>query len=269
MSERPNGVNGIGLDFGRQCAGVCRAMRSLVAVLLAFASAASAEGLDRDTLLTDAPAVPAVGTVRVTGAGVATQNTDNGATPTGSSSFTGSVGWTPIANLHGDVGAYFQVGAQGPAARVRYQLLNQFSHGVDLATGIRFKTVGFHPDRGEVEFLLAAGRRFGRFELVLNGVFGVETGGEQGKDVEAKAFAGWRFNEAIRAGIDGRLQAEVQDEARPSTTPRGRDYDLTAGPAVSWMATRTFQLQALAGMAQPKKSDKTSPAGVLSASLDF
>jgi len=65
-------------------------MRSLLAMLLAFASAASAEGLDRDTLLTDAPAVPAVGTVRVTGAGVATQNTDNGATPTGSSSFTGT-----------------------------------------------------------------------------------------------------------------------------------------------------------------------------------
>src|SRR5439155_658016 len=133
-------------------------MRSLLAMLLAFASAASAEGLDRDTLLTDAPAVPAVGTVRVTGAGVATQNTDNGATRTRSSSFTGSIGWTPIANLHGDVGAYFQVGAQGPAARIRYQLLNQFSHGLDLATGIRFKTVGFHPDRGEVEFLLAGGR---------------------------------------------------------------------------------------------------------------
>ncbi|OLD06679.1 MAG: hypothetical protein AUI90_12475 [Deltaproteobacteria bacterium 13_1_40CM_3_69_14] len=220
-------------------------------------------------MLTDAPAVPAVGTVRLTGAGVATQNTDNGATPTGSSSFTGSIGWTPIANLHGDVGAYFQVGAQGPAARIRYQLLNQFSHGLDLATGIRFKTVGFHPDQGEVEFLLAAGRRFGRFEVVLNGVFGVETGGEQGKDVEAKAFAGWRLSEAIRAGIDGRLQAEIQDEARPATTATGRDYDLTAGPAVSWMVSRTFQLQALVGVAQPKKSDKTSPAGVLSASLDF
>ena len=42
---------------------------------------------------------------------------------------------------------------------------------------MRFKTVGFHPDEGEVEFLLAAGRRFGRFEVVVNGVFGVETFG--------------------------------------------------------------------------------------------
>src|SRR5437899_6810174 len=127
MSERPGGVNGIGLDCGPLRAGVCRAMRSLAAVLLAFASAASAEGLDRDTLLTDAPAVPPVGTVRLSGAGVATEKSDSS-----SSSFTGSVGWTPIANLHGDVGAYFQSGAQGPAARVRYQLFNQFAHGLDL-----------------------------------------------------------------------------------------------------------------------------------------
>src|SRR2546426_9913748 len=280
MSERPGGVNGIGLDCGPLRAGVCRAMRSLAAAVVAFASAASAEGLDRDTLLTDAPAVPAVGTVRLTGAGVATQNTDNGATPTGSSSFTGSIGWTPIANLHGDVGAYFQVGAQGPAARIRYQLLNQFSHGLDLAGGVRFKTVGFHPDEGEVEFLLAAGRRFGRFEVVLNGVFGVETGGQNGKDIEAKAFAGWRFNEAVRAGIDGRLQAEAQDQASTATpiilagpggppTAVGRDYDLTAGPSVAWMATGTIQIQGLVGVAQPKKTNNTSPIGVIYASIDF
>ncbi|MGZ6123598.1 MAG: hypothetical protein ACXWLR_01485 [Myxococcales bacterium] len=246
-------------------------MRSLAAVVFAAASAASAQGLDRDTQLTDAPAVPAVGTVRLTGAGVATPNSDNGATPAGSSSFTGSIGWTPIANLHADVGAYFQVGAQGPAARVRYQFLNQASHGLDLSTGIRFKTVGFHPDQGEVEFLVAAGRRFGHFEVVLNGVFGVETGGENGKDLEAKGFAGWRFNESVGAGVDGRLQAEIEDEAQPVTpTPAvGRDYDLTVGPAVSWLVTRNIQVQALVGVAQPKKTDKTSPVGVVSASIDF
>ena len=240
-------------------------MRSLGAVLFAAASAASAQGLDRDTLLTDAPAVPAVGTVRVTGSGTATEKSDSS-----SSSFTGTVAWTPVANLGADVGAYFQAGAQGPAARVRYQFLNQSAHGLDMAGGIRFKTVGFHPDDGEVEFILAAGRRFGQFEVVLNGVFGVETGGENGTDVEAKAFAGWRFNEAVRAGIDGRLQAEIEDEAAPLTpTPVGRDYDLTVGPAVSWLVTRTIQVQALVGMAQPKKTDKTSPVGVVSASIDF
>jgi hypothetical protein len=240
-------------------------MRSLAAIFLFAASAASAQGLDRDTLLTDAPAVPPVGTVRVAGAGVATEKSDSG-----SSSFTGTVGWTPFANFHADVGAYFQSGAQGPAARVRYQLLNQLSHGLDLATGVRFKTVGFHPDEGELEFIVAAGRRFGQFEMVLNGVFGVETGGENGKDVEAKAFAGWRFSPTVRAGIDSRLQAEIEGEAAPLTAlVTGRDYDLTVGPSVSWMVTPTIQLQALVGMAQPKKTDLTTGIGVLYAGIDF
>ena len=118
-------------------------------------------------------------------------------------------------------------------------------------------------------------RRFGRFEVVLNGVFGVETGGENGKDLEAKAFAGWRFSNSVRAGIDSRLQAEVENEdqiappiGRPAV-PTGRDYDLTAGPSIAWMVTRTIQVQALVGVAQPKKTDVTSPVGVVYASIDF
>ena len=138
-----------------------------------------------------------------------------------------------------------------------------------MSGGVRFKTVGFHPDQGEVEFLVAAGRRFGRFELGLNGVFGVETGGENGKDVEAKAFAGYRFTEAVRAGIDSRFQAEIEDEQGTAKPPGIRDYDLTAGPAVSWLITPHIQVQALVGVAQPKKTDITAPVGVVTASFDF
>jgi hypothetical protein len=242
-------------------------MRPLAALILVTASAVSAQGLDRDTLLTDAPAVPPKGTVRISGAGVATEKTDSS-----SSSITGSIGWSPIENLHADVGAYFQSGQQGPAARVRYQLLNQLSHGLDLSGGARFKTVGFNPDKGEVEVIVAMGRRFGQVELVLNGVFGFETGGQNGKDAEAKAFAGWRFNEAVRAGVDFRVQAEVGEEGNVTSvpgTPSVRDYDLTVGPTISWLVTRTIQVQALVGMAQPKKTDITTGIGAVYASLDF
>jgi len=38
---------------------------------------------------------------------------------------------------------------------------------------------------------------------------------------------------------------------------------------VSWLVTRTVQLQALVGVAQPKKTNLTSPVGVVSASVDF
>jgi len=255
-----------------------------VFLVLAAATQARAAGIDRDSLLSEAPAVPDKGTVRVTGGATGTSS-DQGVNNTqGQANITGTIAWTPIQNLSGDVGMYWLVGANGPSARVRYQVLNQTSHGLDLSGGVRFKTVGFGPNNGEVEFLVAAGRRFGRFELVANGVFGVETGGGGGKDVEGKAFAGYRFSDDVRAGIDSRLQAEVGDEETPvvpgpgvlAGVQTGRDYDLTAGPAISWIvahdigkALKNLQIQALVGVAQPKKTDLTSAVGVLSASVDF
>lgn len=253
-------------------------MRRIAVLVLLLSAGAFADGLDRDTLLTDAPAVPNQGTVRVTGGATGASTDASAGSNTGSSGISGSVGWTPIQNLSGDVGAYSQVGASGGiSARVRYQFLSQSRAGIDLSGGVRFKTISWHASsaprtdsNGEMEFLVAAGRRFGKFELALNGVFGVETGGGGGKDLEAKGFAGWSFNEAVRAGLDSRLQAEVSDtEAGGPKLPGARDYDLTAGPAVSWMVSRTIQLQALFGVAQPRKTDITSPVGVVSASFDF
>jgi hypothetical protein len=240
-------------------------------VLSAISLPVWAEGLDRDTLLTDAPAVPNKGTVRVTGGVTGTSDSSGVDNIQGQTNFTAGIQWTIFDRFAADVSAYFQVGEQGPSARVRYQILKQWDNGIDLSAGVRFKTVGFHPDEGEVEFLVAAGRRFGHFEVVLNGVFGVETAEGGGKDGEVKGFAGWRFNEALTAGIDGRLQAELadDDENASAKPPGARDYDLTVGPALSWMATRTLQVQLLAGLAQPKKTSITAPIGVLQASIDF
>jgi hypothetical protein len=244
-------------------------MRALLALLL-FASAVRAEGLDRDTLLTDAPAVPEKGTVRLTGGVTGTSDSGGVENTQGQANVTAGVQWTIFERFAADVSAYFQVGAQGPAARARYQILKQWDSGIDLSAGVRFKTVGFHPDQGEVEFLVAGGRRFGHFELILNAVAGVETGPAQGKDAEVKAFAGWRFNSVLTAGLDGRLQAELGGDENEAPKPLGsRDYDLTVGPALSWMATRALQVQLLAGLAQPKKTTITAPIGVVQASIDF
>jgi hypothetical protein len=250
-----------------------------VGLCLCAAAAARAEGLDRDSLLSEAPAVPDKGTVRVSGGATGTSADEGVGNTKGQANLTGSIMWTPVQNLAGDAGMYWQIGANGPSARVRYQILSQSLQGIDLSTGVRFKTVGFHPDNGEVEFLVLAGRRFGQFEAVVNGVFGFETGGANGKDVEGRAFVGWRFDESVRAGLDSRMRAEVGEEETPAPTapPKvGRDYDLAAGPAVSWIVARdiartlrNLQVQALVGVAQPKRTDTTAAVGVLSASVDF
>jgi hypothetical protein len=253
----------------------------IVAAVSCAAAAAHAQGIDRDSLLSEAPAVPRKGTVRLSGVTTGTSDESGVNGTPGQANISGSIMWVPVENLAGDVGMYWQVGANGPSARVRYQILAQSISGIDLSAGARFKTVGFHPDQGEAELLLLAGRRFGNVELVVNGVFGFETGGENGKDVEARAFAGYRFNENLRAGMDGRIQVEVgEEESAPPVlggpaTPTGRDYDLTVGPAVSWIVARNLgqfqnlQFQGLVGVAQPKRTDTTAAVGILSASIDF
>lgn len=124
----------------------------LVVFFSVLAFGAHAEGLDRDTLLTDAPAVPDRGTVRVTGAVTGTSDSTGVDGTQGQAIFLAGIQWSPIDRFEADVSAYFQVGAQGPAARVRYQILRQWSSGIDLSAGVRFKTVGFHPDQASFDF---------------------------------------------------------------------------------------------------------------------
>ena len=242
--------------------------RTLAALLFLATAAAHADGLDRDALLTEAPATPRSGTVRVT-AGARGQSTD----ASNSSSITGDLLWAPFQNFSADVGTYYQNADSGPTARIKVQLLSQASAGIDLGLAARFKKVGFftHPldgsPNGELEFLVAGGRRFGNFDLMLNGVFGTETGGP-GKDLEGKAFAGYHFTENLRAGVDGRLQAEFVDE-KGAKTPQSADMDLTVGPAVSYLFLQRFQLQALIGVAKPRGTTVATGAGLLLASADF
>ena len=244
-------------------------LRQLAAALLLLAAAAArADGLDRDALLTEAPATPHSGTVRVT-AGAQSQSTDSANT----TSITGDLLWAPVQNFAADVGTYWQNSQNGPTVRLRVQILSQASAGIDLGVGVRFKKVSFftHPldgsPNGELEFLLAGGHRFGRFELMVNGVVGTETGGP-GKDIEGKLFAGYHFTETVRAGLDGRLQAEFVDE-KGVKTPQSADMDLTVGPALSVLLMKRFQVQALIGLAKPKGTTAATGAGLLLASADF
>src|SRR3954470_4868388 len=147
----------------------------VVAALLfsSFSAPALSAGLDRDGLLTEAPATPDTGNIRISGGG------EGQVVGAAAGTVNATVMWTPIQHLAGDVGGYFlSEGTFGPSARLRYQVLNQASHGVDLALGTRYKWIGFTlnpnvgPHRGELEFLVAAGRKLGPIDLALNGVVG-------------------------------------------------------------------------------------------------
>ncbi|HVE86844.1 MAG TPA: hypothetical protein VND93_28505 [Myxococcales bacterium] len=223
-----------------------RRLATTSSLLLSFSALAA--GLDRDGLVSEAPATPDTGVVRISGGGGGEVAT------TASGTVNASVMWAPIEHLAGDVSGYLQSDSRfGPSARLRYQLLNQASHGLDLALGLRFKFIGFtlDPNYGggpsELEFLVAAGRKFGPVDVVLNAVTGTELGGAPGKDSELKAYVGYNLMDTLRLGVDSRVQAEWVGPGGIKTPDFTNDVALVAGPTVSWLVTPKVQFQALAG----------------------
>lgn len=245
---------------------------SAVAAVLLTSFIASASGLDRDSLMTEAPATPDRGTVRVSGGG--SGGTEGAAPGTTTGTVSGAIMWTPVDHLAGDVGAYFQDGTFGPSARVRYQVLSQEHAGIDLSVGARFKVVGFSAlpadqlPPHELELVIAGGHRFGRLDVILNAVIGSEIGGP-GKDAELKMLVGYNFVPELRLSLDGRLQAEFVDE-NGTKVPQKDDLAYAAGPTVSWMITRKLQIQGLVGMLKAKGPGTVAGLGGQAAvSFDF
>jgi hypothetical protein len=236
-----------------------RLLLPLAALLL---SATAAADPARDTLLVDAAAVPRAGTVRLGLGGGASGGGDTA----GTANLGASVLYAFLPGLAAGLSGYSEGGAFSPSATLRWQLLEQDSQGVNLAALVRYKSVGFVPSAAEVEASLNVGRTLGRFELLADGVFGKGIRGDTGADVEGKLSAGWNATEAVRLGADARLQAELaDDEASPSP---GRDFDLLAGPTAS-VVIQSVQLQALAGVAAPRRSLAVGPAAMALASIDF
>jgi hypothetical protein len=240
-------------------------MHKKLLLLLSVAGSAFGAGLDRDGVLTEAPATPEAGTVRVAGAGNSSYVAGGGGVGGGIS---GTVQWSIFHHFAADVGAYYQDGAVGPSVRVRYQFLSQEAQGVDFAAGLRYKSVGLDPANGEVEGLLAVGRSFGHLDLILDLVAGHELGGP-GFDVEAKALIGYRIIEQVRVGLDFRGQAEVHDENGWKSPDVGTDMALVGGAAVSWMPMEKLQFQLLAGATKPRGFILAGPVAFLTASWDF
>src|SRR5882724_8577865 len=101
-------------------------------LILVFAAATPGvsfgAGLDRDTLLTEAPAVPNAGTVRITGAA---NGQTSGAADSGSTGgVSANIMWAPIDRIVGDVGLYQQGPDSGPTVRLRIQVLKQADVGL-------------------------------------------------------------------------------------------------------------------------------------------
>jgi hypothetical protein len=223
----------------------------------------------RDGLLTEAAAVPATGTIRVS-AGGGYSPTTNAGTDAAQAGQAGNVGasvlWSVGGHVAAGVGGVYQDGKFGPSVGLRWQFLDQKDMPVNAAASLRYKSIGFQATGSEIEAGLDVGRTFGRVNLAANGVLGKGFAGENAMDVEAHAGASYLVASGLRAGVEGRLRSEF---ALGEETPKpGREFDLIAGAAVSYRLSMV-QLQALAGWGVPRGILATGPAALALASFDF
>jgi hypothetical protein len=219
----------------------------------------------RDGLLVESAAVPAPGTVRLSTGGGAAPAREGGSAE---GQVTGSLLWSPGAGLALALEASNQGGGFSPAASARWQLLSQAGAGLDGLVLVRFKSVGFRATGNEVEAGVVLGRTlWGRLGLRLAGVAGRGFAGEEAVDLEGKLAAAWSFSDSLRVGAEARLRAEVKTGPEMAPPP-GREYDLLAGPTVSWRIDRVV-LQAIAGLGVPRGTAAAGAMGLVQVSFDL
>lgn len=147
---------------------------------------------------------------------------------------------------------YDYLGGQGTgnvSAGLRFGVLRQELQGLDLGVMVQYKQRGFTQSNGEIEIVLAGSRRWDRFGLFANLVYG--QGFEQKeRDGEVRVAGLYSLGERAHVGLEARSHFDLGEErgaARVPGSPPEAAFDLVAGPLVT-VALGPVALLAEAGM---------------------
>lgn len=146
-----------------------------------------------------------------------------------------------------------------PTVGARVQALSQHDHGLDLSIGLFYKPEGFTEGEGEVEAVVALGRRFGRFGLIGNVAYGQDPEARE-RDGEARIAALYTLGSRVELGLDSRLRFDLGTEEDKLEEEGGAEYDLLAGPLVS-VALGSVALGAQTGVSV--LGEKSTDVGML------
>jgi hypothetical protein len=120
-----------------------------------------------------------------------------------------------------------------PSIGLRLQALSQERQGIDLGVGAFYRPEGFTEAEGEVELVLAFGRRFGRFATFANLVYGQDPEGAE-RDGEVRLGALYAASSLLQAGLDARLRLDLGSSDGKRRAEGGAEYDLVFGPTASY-----------------------------------
>ncbi len=117
------------------------------------------------------------------------------------------------------------------SAGLRLGVLRQELHHIDLGFVALYKNTGFTESNGEIEVMLTLGRRWGRWGLFGNLVYG-QGFEQQERDGEVRVAVLYSVHERINIGFDTRGRFDL-GEASAQGDSTDHPFDLVAGPLVS------------------------------------
>jgi hypothetical protein len=148
-------------------------------------------------------------------------------------------------------------GALRPSVALTVQALRQADHGVDLSVYGGYQAQGFNRVPA-ASLMLSVGRTIGRVSLIGN--LGYGYGVEQGEQYGELRLAGLvRALPNLHVGVDLRARVDLERDAdEPENEP---DWDLVAGPMVTWSVGH-FALSASGGLSAIRFRNSDAPPAV-------
>jgi len=134
-----------------------------------------------------------------------------------------------------------------PTVGARVQALAAPDQGIDMSIGLFYKPEGFTEGEGEIEAVLALGRRFGRFGVIGDLAYGQDPEARE-RDGEVRLAGLYTLSSIVELGLDSRLRFDLGTEEDKLEEEGGAEYDLLAGPLIS-AAFGSIAIGAEAGVA--------------------
>lgn len=139
--------------------------------------------------------------------------------------------WGPLALR---IGAQSNAGGEriGPSIAGRLAFLSEEKQGLDAAVSVGYNAEGFSELEGEVEIVLAFGKRVRSCQLLGNVVYGQDPEGHE-RDGELRLAALGQLGSIYYLGLDGRGRVDLGLEDEGASGAHGEPlYDIDAGPVL-------------------------------------
>jgi hypothetical protein len=120
-----------------------------------------------------------------------------------------------------------------PNFGLRFRIASQDEHGIDFAAALSYRLERFTEDEGLVQLLFAAGRRLGRFNLLLNAAYGQDPEADD-REGEAALACLYTVSSTIQVGLENHLRFDLFSDDPKRAMRRDAEYDLTVGPLAQW-----------------------------------